>query len=148
MKAGLVICAVALGAAAPVMAAAPGSGQARLTHFLCRQAQSPKRRVMSVTAVMRPIPRTQHMQIRFDLLRQPAGASAFKPVYGGDLDRWIGPSDPTLGQRPADVWRLEKVIRGLAGPAVYRMRVSFRWLDAQRRVLGRAVRATSICRAD
>jgi hypothetical protein len=62
---------------------------------------------------------------------------AFAPVRGGDLGKWISPSNPTLGQRPADQWILRKQVVNLAGPAVYRFHVGFRWIDAQGHSLGR-----------
>ncbi|HUZ28195.1 MAG TPA: hypothetical protein VMU90_03085 [Solirubrobacteraceae bacterium] len=122
--------------------------RAELTHDVCRQAQNPSRREISVTAVMRPLPGTEHMAIKFSLSRQAAGARAFSPVRGGNLDKWVTPKDSTLGQRAADIWRLGKVVSDLAGPAVYRLKVTFRWTDAHHRVLGRAVRNTPVCRAD
>jgi len=123
--------------------------RASLSHFVCRQAQNPKHRDLSVTAVMRPVSGTQHMAIKFELQRQSAGSQSFGPVRGPGLGTWITPrGDPTLGQRPADVWNLHKQVMDLVGPAVYRLRVEFRWSAAQGHVLGRAQRTTSICRAD
>jgi hypothetical protein len=95
---------------------------------------------------MRPLSGTQHMAIKFSLLRRPAGGSSFAQVYGGDLDQWISPPNATLGQRPDDVWELDKVVSGLAAPAAYRLRVEFRWRGAGGRVLGRATRFTPVCR--
>lgn len=126
-------------------AAAP---RAQLTHFVCRLAQNPQRREIAVTAVMRPLAGTQAMEIRFSLLRQAAGSPSFTQVHSGDLDQWIHPQNPTLGQRPGDVWNLEKVVRDLSGTAVYRLKATFRWTGSDDRVLGTAIRLTTICRAD
>jgi len=85
------------------------------------------------------------MQLRFQLQRKAKHAASFAPVNGGDLGKWVSPPIPTLGQRPADVWRFTKPIVGLAAPAEYRFRVSFRWLGAHGRVLGTAVRLSGVC---
>ena len=103
---------------------------------------------MAVTAVMRPVAGTQHMAIRFTLLRETVDSPSFKPIKAGDLGHWLSPSDSTLGQRADDVWMVRKLIKDLGGPAVYRLRVEFRWTDAHNRVLAHALHNTSICRAD
>jgi hypothetical protein len=97
---------------------------------------------------MRPLSGTQQMEIKFALLRQTAGSSSFNHVHVGDLDKWIHPQNPTLGQRADDVWRLQKVVTDLSGTAVYRLRATFRWLGSHQHVLGSAARTTTICRAD
>ncbi len=137
-----------LAVVASVAVAGADPPRAELTHFVCRHAQNPKHREIAVTAVMRPLPGTEQMEIKFSLLRQPAGSPSFAQVHSGDLDKWIRPQNPTLGQRPADVWKLQKVVTDLAGTAAYRLRATFRWTGGQHRVLGRAVRITTVCRAD
>jgi hypothetical protein len=123
------ITIAALAAASTAAAAAP-TGTAALTDFVCRSASNPLDRVVSVTAVMRPLPRTRRMALRFQLLRKAPGARRFTPVSGGDLGRWRHPRDPTLGRRPGDVWRLTKPVLDVQAPAVYRFRVTFRWILA------------------
>ena len=122
--------------------------RAAFSHYVCRQAQNPQHREISVTAVMRPLHGTQHMAIKFSLLREAAGENSFHHVHVGDLDKWISPKDPTLGQRPADVWKLDKVVSNLAGPDVYRLKATFRWTGARHRVLGETSRQTPVCVAD
>jgi hypothetical protein len=130
-------------------AATPGHHPlAELTHFACRVAQNPQHRELAITAIMRHEQGTAHMAIRFELERESPGAQAFAPVRGGDLDHWISPKDATLGQRVGDVWKLAKTVSDLAGPAVYRLRVEFRWTDAHHRVLLLTHRYTPVCRAD
>jgi len=148
MRRWLPVVLVCLAATAAVAQGATQPPRDTLAHFLCRQAQNPRHRDMSVTAVMRPVSGTQHMAIEFVLQRQPAGVAAFRPVHGTGLDTWITPRDPTLGQRPADVWKLDKVVKDLVGPAVYRLRVEFRWTGQSHHVLSRAARTSAICRAD
>ena len=126
MLAALVLGAAVLGAA-PAAAEAP---RAELSNFFCQTAWSPLNRQISVTAVMRPEPGTERMELRFELLRRLPGYRRFEPVRGGDLGKWIHPNDPTLGQRTADVWKLQKQVAELYAPAVYRFRVTFRWIFA------------------
>jgi hypothetical protein len=49
-------------------------------------------------------------------------------VHGGDLGRWKALS--------ASPWAITKPVVNLAGPAMYRFRVSFRWLDSSGLVIG------------
>ncbi|HET9125886.1 MAG TPA: hypothetical protein VFN65_13485, partial [Solirubrobacteraceae bacterium] len=58
---------------------------------------------------------------------------------------WITPSDPSLGQLPADVWKLRKVVLNLPAPATYRFRVSFRWTAGDGAVLARQTLRTGRC---
>lgn len=85
------------------------------------------------------------MQIRFDLLRQRKAGARFKPVRGHGLGSWTKPSNPTLGQRPGDVWIVNHPVVNLAAPATYRFRVSFRWLGSTGRKLGTAVQSSPSC---
>jgi hypothetical protein len=124
-------------------AAAPPRDQLR--DFQCQRAVEPAARAVSVTSVMRPVSRTQAMAVRFELLSRANGASAYTPVTGSDLGRWISPADHTLGRRPGDVWILQKPVDDLPA-ATYRFRVSFRWIGAHRRVLATAQKSTGVCR--
>lgn len=141
----IVAAAVAsLGAvgAVSVEAAAP---RARLHGLVCQHALDPPARAVSVWAVMRPVSGTRKLQLRFQLLTKTKAAPVFSDVIGGDLGTWIAPKDPTLGQRAGDVWNLQKEVADLAAPAVYRFRVSFRWLGVQAHVLATAVRLSATC---
>jgi CARDB len=95
--------------------------------------------------VMRPVPDTRKMQLRFQLYSRANAAPAFSPVIGGDLGTWITPKDPTLGQRPGDVWNLQKQVADLLAPATYRFRVSFRWLGVHGHVLATAMKLSAMC---
>ena len=141
--------AVTVGSGGAARAATVGHHPlAELTHFACRVAQNPQHRELAITAIMRYVHGTAHMAIKFELQREAVGSKSFAPVHSGDLDRWIGPKDPTLGQRLGDVWKLAKTVTDLAGPAVYRLKVEFRWIDAHHRVLVLTHRDTPVCRAD
>jgi hypothetical protein len=141
------VCVIgcALGGVAASTVAASTPPRARVTGLMCQHALDPPARAVSITAVMRPLRGTRRMQMRFQLLSKAKGAAAYAPVTGGDLGTWVSPATPTLGQRPGDVWKLQKPIVGLTAPASYRFRVSFRWVGAHGRVLGTAVRESGVC---
>jgi hypothetical protein len=94
---------------------------------------------------MRPLTGTWRMAMRFELLARAQDATRFKPVSGGDLRRWITPTNPTLGQRPDDQWIVDKPVVDLPAPAAYRFRVTFRWTGRHNRVLGEATRSAGVC---
>jgi len=139
----------ASGAAALVVsgvasAPAPASSQrVALREFTCQRALDPPERRIAVQAVMRPVPGTVKLALRFQLLRKRSGAATL--VHAGDLGDWISPSNPTLGHRAADVWQLTKSVADLAAPADYRFRVGFHWLGTHGRVIAQAVRVTGLC---
>lgn len=139
-------CALLGGPVALAAPDAPAPSRARLRAFECRTALDPASRLVSVQAVMRPVPGTAAMQLRFELLERPAGAGPFSPVRGGDLGTWVSPSDATLGRRSGDVWIFNHPVRDLAAPAVYRFRVTFRWLGTGGRRLAEVQRTSRTCR--
>ncbi|MGI8411024.1 MAG: hypothetical protein ACR2LV_00640 [Solirubrobacteraceae bacterium] len=143
----LVLLAVGSGAAAAV--AAPRSGRepprARLTGFVCDRALEPGTGAVSLTARMRPLPGTEELSLRFDLLTSVHGGP-FSEVHAPGLGTWIGPANRTLGQRPGDVWVFDKHVLALSSPGVYRFHVTFRWIGAHGEVLGRIERVSPLCR--
>jgi hypothetical protein len=146
LRHGLVaaVCSVAVGfGAATAGAATPSSDQ--LSSFVCQKALDPPTRAVSVEAVMRPVPGTAKMQLRFELMRQWHPGARFMVVRGRFLGSWISPSDPTLGQRPNDVWIVKHPVVNLPAPATYRFRVTFRWTGAQGQHLATAVQMSAGC---
>jgi hypothetical protein len=137
-------CTLAVGviAAASVSADPPRS---QLTRFMCVTAPDPVSRAISVTAVMRPLSHTSKLQIKFQLYSRSSSARPFTRVRGGDLNRWVSPSDPTLGRRSADVWSVIKQVVDLKAPADYRLRAIFRWIGSHNKVLGTSVRTSANC---
>jgi len=130
----------------------PGGGagvqaqpRSHLAGFVCHQALEPADRLVSVRAVMRPVTGTQRMQMRFELLSKSSTANAFVALHDGGLGSWIAPADPTLGQRPGDVWIVSHPVSDLPAPAVYRYRVSFRWIGAGGHILSTRTRQTAKC---
>jgi hypothetical protein len=83
--------------------------------------------------------------MRFELLQRSRGLPT-QEVSGGDLGVWRTPPNPTLGQLPGDVWRLQKSVYNLAVPFTYQFRISFRWTGAHGKVLGTATRYSHTCR--
>lgn len=144
---GALALAGGLASAAPLVPASTGPPpRAALRDFVCQRALDPPARAISVTAVMRPVAGTRRMQLKFDLLMRGAKQVAFGVVRGHDLGKWVSPAaDPTLGQQPGDVWVLNHPVVDLAGPATYRLRVSFRWLGKHGKVLSRVVRSSEEC---
>jgi hypothetical protein len=143
----IVSCLLAIGAdaAATVGADTP---RASLRSPVCVTAMDPVSRAISITAVMRPVTGTTKMQLKFDLLRRTGSGGSGRPftrVRGGDLNTWVNPTDPTLGQHPDDKWNLIKQVVNLKAPATYRFRVSFRWIAANRHVLATASRNSPTC---
>jgi hypothetical protein len=133
---------------APMLFAGGAAGatapRAQLRGFACQSALDPGNRSVSVTAVMRPVPGTKHMSVRFDLLSAQPGAAS-TAIHSGDLGKWIKPPNPTLGQLPGDVWNVQKEVVPLAAPATYRFRVSFRWLGAGNRILEQSEQLSRRC---
>jgi len=140
----LAFCTLAVGviAATSVSAEPP---RTQLTKLMCVTALDPPSRAISVTAVMRPLKGTSKLQIKFQLYARSSSAHPFARVQGGDLNHWVSPSDPTLGQRSADVWSVIKQVVDLKAPATYRVRAIFRWIGAHNKVLGMMSRTSASC---
>jgi hypothetical protein len=133
---------IGAGAAGAATSAPPKD---QLRSFVCQKALDPPTRSISIQAVMRPLTATASMQMRFDLTRQTTPGGPFKLVRGRLLGSWTSPSDPTLGQRPGDVWIVNHPVVDLGAPATYRFRVSFRWTDPTGQQLGSAVETSPSC---
>src|SRR5947209_6053947 len=104
------IAPLAGGLCAGASAAGNPPPRAQLRQFICQTGMDPASRAVSVTAVMRPLPGTRRMALRFQLLWSRRQAGPFRPVRGGDLGSWIAPANSTLGQQPGDVWILNKQV--------------------------------------
>jgi hypothetical protein len=109
-----------------VVAAAPPITQ--LTSPVCHRALLPTSRKIAITAVMRPVTGTMSLAMMFDLQRARHRFGPFATVRGAGLDKWIHPENPTLGQRPGDIWRFDQKVENLPGTLYYRFRVRFRWI--------------------
>jgi CARDB len=145
IAAGACAAVCTAGSASAATSPSPSPSLDQLRSFVCQKALDPPERAISIQAVMRPVTGTARMQMRFDLMRKTGAGTAFSKVRGRQLDSWISPQDPTLGQNPADVWILNHPVVDLAAPATYRFRVTFRWIGAQGQRLATAVQTTAGC---
>jgi hypothetical protein len=143
MKLFALVGVIALGLCTAVATADPPRDA--LINFVCQRALDPPARAVSVQAVIRPLPGTKKLSLRFQLLMRRNASSPVSSVHGGDLGTWISPPDPTLGQQPGDKWKVSRSVLNLAAPASYRFRVQFRWTGAAGRVLGTVVRFSPTC---
>jgi len=143
------VAAVGLAAAAICSATASGAGapppRDQLRAFVCQKALDPPARAVSIQAVMRPVSGTAKLQMRFDLMRRTEPGAPFRLVRGRLLGSWVSPQDPSLGQRPGDVWIVNHPVVGLSAPATYRFRVSFRWVGSSGQQLSSAVLTSANC---
>jgi len=139
------IAGAAVVAGAGPAAASAATPRAELTQFVCQRALDPANRSVSVQAVTRPLTGTRKLAVKFDLLERTPAVPSAATVRADGLGVWITPTNPTLGQLPGDIWRLNKTVLNLDGPATYRFRVTFRWTGALGKVLGTAVRYTRTC---
>jgi CARDB len=137
----LTCAALAAPAAARHRAATPP--RSALGAIACRQAINPLAREVSLQATMRPLAGTRSLEIRFALSISSPGHPA-APVVASGLGQWLMPSDPTLGRRPGDIWKLSKAVYDI-GAGSYRFAVSFRWLGAKGTVLKTVTRDSSSC---
>ena len=145
MIVALVVAALATASAA-ALADTSLPARDQLRSFVCQTALDPPTRGISIQAVMRPLTGTAKMQMRFDLQRQTSAGAPFRLVRGRLLGSWISPQDPTLGQRPGDVWIVNHPVVALDAPATYRFRVAFRWTGSNGQSLGNAVQSSPNCR--
>ncbi len=134
---------LAAGSALPTTVALGADQHTALQDFVCHPAIKPGRRVVGVTAVMRPVPGTVRLDMRWQLMGTQAGHVT--PVRGGDLGEWISPHDPTLGQQPGDVWVLKHPVTGVPVGYTYRFRVSFRWIGTGGSVIATSTRTSAPC---
>jgi hypothetical protein len=134
---------LAAGSGLPTTVALGAVQHTALQDFVCHPAIKPGRRVVGVTAVMRPIPGTVRLAMRWQLMGTRAGHVT--PLRGGDLGKWISPHDPTLGQQPGDVWVLKHPVTGVPVGYTYRFRVSFQWIGSGSHVIATATRTSAPC---
>ncbi len=141
LLAGAII--VSLGSALPTTLALGADQHTSLKEFACHPATKPARRVVTVTAMMRPFPGTVRLAMRFQLLSAKSGL--LSSVRGGDLGTWISPSQTTLGQRSGDVWILKHPVTGVPVGASYHFKVTFRWIGTGGRTITTSSRSTATC---
>jgi hypothetical protein len=139
----LVGAILAAGSALPTTLALGASQRTELKDLVCQRALKASKRVVGVTALMRPVPGTVRLSMRWQLMGAQSGHVT--QVRGGDLGKWISPHDPTLGQQPADVWVLKHPVTGVPVGYTYRFRVSFRWIGSGGQVIATSTRTSAPC---
>ena len=140
MRRAFVPCLIAAAlAVAPAAAATNPPPRARLHGFVCERAADALDRAVAVIGVMRPVPGTQTMQMKFVLLRRSPSATSFSPVRGGDLGRWRR-AKPGTG-----LYTVKKLVANLPAPAFYRFAVTFRWSGAGGVVINRTTLLSARC---
>jgi hypothetical protein len=141
LLAGAII--VSAGFALPTTPALGADQHTSLKDFACHPSVKAARRVVTVTAMMRPVPGTVRLAMRFQLLSAKSGQ--LSSVRGGDLGTWISPSPTTLGQRSGDVWILKHPVTGVPVGATYHFKVTFRWIGAGGGTIATSSRSTATC---
>lgn len=134
--------AVALTAAAAVLAAPAGSAApapADVRVADCSRGSLPADRSASFRGAMRRLPGTDHMAMKFSL-QERTGGGRYLTLRAPGLGVWRT-SDPGV----ARFVHRQRVLE-LATAARYRVRVSFRWYDADGELLRRATRRSGDCR--
>lgn len=144
LLAGSIVVALSL-AAATTASAGSAASHVSLDQFVCQPALEPAQREISIQAVMHPVAGTKRIAMRFELLKRTRPRGPVTEVNGRGLGNWTTPSKPTLGQRAKDTWRVDHPVIGLAAPAFYRLRVTFRWTGSLGKVLAMVQRDSRTC---
>jgi hypothetical protein len=125
--------AVALLAALAAPAAAPPASAELLT---CDRAAL----AAAFEARMSAAADTARMRMRFTLQARTPGVRGYRRIAAPGFDAWTT-SDPGVGR-----YVFTRRVESLIGPAQYRVRVRFRWLDASGATVARATRVSRSCR--
>src|SRR5687768_1065893 len=106
----------------PSTAAAGGPAAVRVAD--CVSALETSERHATFAGDMRAVPGTARMQMRFTLMARINRRDGWARVAGGRLGTWVT-------SYPGKVrYVYDKRVAGLLAPADYRVRVRFRWVDA------------------
>ncbi len=118
---------------------AGGSGSASASLVTCQVAVDQADRSAKFAGQMQATATSTAMQMRIDLLEQTSATTGFVPVSAPGLGVW-SQSAPGV-----TIYRYVRQVTNLPAPGRYRASFSYRWLDAQHRVLRQATRLTPIC---
>jgi hypothetical protein len=136
MRRALLITALAAAALAALPAVASAQ-QLRTTVRLVDCSFEQHRAV--VRGSMRGIEGSARMAMRFTLLER-TGSDGFKPLKAPGLGRWRRAQPGVVG------FGYRQVVKALSENAVYKMRVDFRWFEADGSVLAQVQRSSASCR--
>lgn len=131
--------ALPAGAGAVLSGDPPGSDDARLRLVSCLTGLDPMGPSLTVDSVMRARRGGDRMAMRFELWQRAPGALRFRRLRGPGLDTWKA-ATPGV-QR----FRFRKPIQNLPAPALYVVKVRYRWADASGHTVSTASRATRPC---
>src|SRR5687768_4228936 len=128
------VCALALpaGAHGVLSGGGPGPTDASLRLVSCRTGLELTGPSLTVDSAMRSLRAGDRMAMRFELWQRPRGALRFRRLAGPGLGTW---NTATPGVQR---FRFRKPIQNLPAPALYFVRVRYRWSDADGTVFGRA----------
>ena len=140
----LAAACVALAAPAALTPSALGAKVPKLTDararlVACKSALDQASRSLTVDASMRSLMENDRMQMRFDLYSRAPGKLRSQRLAGPGLGSW-NPATPGV-----DRFRFRKPIQNLPAPAIYFVKVAFRWLDADGVRYARTSRLTATC---
>jgi hypothetical protein len=128
---------------ANVGTASTNPAQAKVTE--CTSAPYAADRRIVLTSKMQALPAqltAPRMQVRFDVYRKLLERKTpFRKLRATGLGKWFSNSDPN-----ATAYQREVTLTGIETYAKYRAVISFRWLDADGKVLAKKVRTTSTCK--
>ncbi|MDX6698207.1 MAG: hypothetical protein QOE65_1604 [Solirubrobacteraceae bacterium] len=136
-------CALALPAGAHAVmsgSGTPGPADARLRLVACLTSLDAGGPSLTVDSTMRSLHSGDRMAMRFELWQRGPLAPRFHRVPGSGLGTWNPATDGV--QR----FRFRKPIQNLPAPAVYFVRVAYRWRDAGGHTVATTARSTRLCR--
>jgi len=116
--------------------AAPGAGPSASVRLATCSLSD---RVAVFRGRMQTLPGAKRMGMRFVLLAR-TGSRGFQPVRAPGLGRW------QRSQVGVGAFAYRQTVRNLASNVAYRVRVDFRWVDADGNVITRARRRSPVCR--
>lgn len=131
----------AAGHASAFLEACPNGGQEAGSG----RGQSAGAAVGSATfsARMTQLPGASQMELRFEIFERELGEASFHAapsVGGSSVGAW------RISGEHVNVFKDFDEVTGLAGPAQFRARVRFRWLDSEGRAVDWAAHRTEACR--
>src|SRR5215216_3467979 len=138
MRRAPLICAL-LAACLPAAAGAralPGAAAAGVRLTACVPALEQHERTATFEARVRQARGGERIQVRFTLQQREPASREWHRIVAEGLDEW------QTSEAGVSRYSYAKTVQNLPAPAVYRVVVRFRWLDAGGTVLARA-RATS-----
>jgi len=139
MAARLLILAAALALAGAFAASAQARPPARALLIACERSLEEAERASVFEGQMRALPGAARMQMRFTLEASTPERRRWTRVAAPGFGTWVGSAPGTAR------YRYTKRVEHLLAPASYRVRVSFRWLDAAGAVVEQARRYSAPC---